>query len=147
MNRFLYRCLIRLHPRAFRERFGDEMLCIFDEASRLGGVSFIADGFASLACQWLFHSGLWRLAVGAGLTALLIVGYTHSEAKAQRAAEIRYEAQQKHPAPLDQAEFNRELAGAVAMLTRFRQTGRRKPQEPHSLPSMPSAAMGTAPQD
>ncbi len=120
MTRFLYQCLIRLHPREFRERFGDEMLCIFDEAFPHGGSLFVADGFASLARQWLFHSGLWRLAVGAGLSALLILSYAHAEASGQRAAESRYEAQQKPAPPLDQAEFNREAAGAVAMLARFR---------------------------
>ncbi|HTZ74808.1 MAG TPA: hypothetical protein VMB47_12870 [Candidatus Aquilonibacter sp.] len=133
MNRLFYRGLIRLHPRAFRERFGDEMLCIFDEASRLGSGRFIADAFASLARQWLFHSGLWRLAVGAGLTALLIVGYAHSEANGQRAAELRYEAQQKPVPPLDQAEFNREAARAVAMLTRLRDSSGKTSHRLHPL--------------
>jgi len=139
MSRFLYRCLIRLHPRAFRERFGDEMLCIFDEGLPLGCGLFIADGFASLARQWLLHSGLWRLAVGAGLTALLIVGYAHSEAKAQRAAEIRDEAQQKQIPPLDHAEFNREAADAIAMLARFRESAAKSPHRFRSSQPAPSS--------
>jgi hypothetical protein len=31
MIRAVYAALLRVHPRAFRNRFGDEMLCIFDE--------------------------------------------------------------------------------------------------------------------
>jgi len=40
--RSFYRLVLKLHPAAFRERFGDEMLCIFDEA---------AIGWA--VCLWL----------------------------------------------------------------------------------------------
>jgi hypothetical protein len=31
MIRILYPSLLQFHPRAFHERFSDEMLCIFDE--------------------------------------------------------------------------------------------------------------------
>ncbi len=50
MTRRVYILLLRLHPRAFRQRFGDEMLGIFDECAGKG--SLLADGFLSLFRQW-----------------------------------------------------------------------------------------------
>jgi Ca2+-binding EF-hand superfamily protein len=50
MTRWLYILLLRLHPRAFKQRFGDEMLAIFDQSGERG--SLMADGFLSLARQW-----------------------------------------------------------------------------------------------
>ncbi len=144
MSRFIYRCLIRLHPRPFRERFGDEMLCVVDEAPYGDGLVFLADGVGSLARQWILRSAFWRWAVGAGLTALLIGGIVHWEAKGVRAAEIQFAAQQRHPAPLNQAEFNREAAGAVAMLARFRASDKKKP---HSSRSRQPAAPDDTAQD
>lgn len=47
--RWFYIFLLRLHPRAFRQRFGDEMLAIFDQSSEK--VSLIADGLLSLVRQ------------------------------------------------------------------------------------------------
>jgi hypothetical protein len=43
MTRRLYILLLRLHPRAFRQRFGDEMLGIFDQSAQKS--SLLADGF------------------------------------------------------------------------------------------------------
>lgn len=131
MIRFIYRCLIHLHPRAFRERFGDEMLCVFDEAAEADEAAFIADALGSLARQWILRSVFWRWAVGAGLTALLIGGIVHWEAKGVKAAEIQFAAQQKHPSPLNQVEFNREAAQAVAMLARFRAADKKKSHLSH----------------
>ena len=49
----LYRLVIQLHPKAFRERFGSEMLCIFEEAGQTEGpVRLIADGVLSMLRQW-----------------------------------------------------------------------------------------------
>jgi hypothetical protein len=144
MTRFLYRCLIGLHPRAFRERFGDEMLCVFDEAAGTSGM-FLADGVGSLARQRILRSGLWRWSVGATLTALLIVSYAHSEAKFERklmASQQLIEA--KRTSPLNQAEFNREAAQAVAMLARFRAADKKKS---HPLHSRDSAASDEISQD
>jgi hypothetical protein len=127
MIRVVYRLLICLHPRAFRERFGDEMLSVFDEGGQPGGAAYVLDGCSSLARQWLLRSGLWRWAVGAGVTALLIVGYAHSEANWQRQQTIAQElADAKHARPLDKAEFNREAAQAVAILARFRKAEKKK---------------------
>lgn len=57
MVRFLYVCLLRLHPRWFRERYADEMLWIFDEESRRRNAGpLLADAAASLVRQWAFRS-------------------------------------------------------------------------------------------
>ena len=54
MLRFLYREVVRLHPSAFRNRFGDEMLSIFDNAtSTRGAITLLGDGLVSLGRQWL----------------------------------------------------------------------------------------------
>ena len=136
MSRFLYRCLIWLHPRAFYDRFGDEMLCAFDEALHAGIAPSFADGFVSLARQWLFRSGLWRLAIGAAATALLIVAYAHSEAKLERkqlAAQRLFEARQVRP--VDKVEFNHEAAQAVAMLAHYREALQTQQKKSHPQPS------------
>lgn len=49
MTRRVYILLLQLHPRAFRERFGDEMLGIFDESAQRG--SLVGDGLVSLFRQ------------------------------------------------------------------------------------------------
>ena len=50
MTRLVYILLLRLHPRAFRQRFGDEMLGIFDQFPEKS--SLLADGFVSFFRQW-----------------------------------------------------------------------------------------------
>lgn len=62
--RSLYRCLVWLHPPAFRLQFEEEILWIFDEAvGTWGAAILIADASISLARQWLTGSVLW---IGAG---------------------------------------------------------------------------------
>ncbi len=74
MTRLLYRCLLRLHPAAFRDQFAGEMLWIFDEAAAgAGKFCFFADGCASLARQWLLRTGAWKAAVG-GCGAFILIG-------------------------------------------------------------------------
>jgi hypothetical protein len=51
----LYSLLLRLHPRAFRERFSEEMLSIFDESPRKHPL--LLDACASLLRQWVLRSG------------------------------------------------------------------------------------------
>ena len=75
MTRILYRWLICLHPPAFRLRFEQELLWIFDESSEaLGGVPLLYDAAISLLRQWLVRSGMWKWVVGgiAGAVPLLI---------------------------------------------------------------------------
>jgi len=61
MFRRLYRFLLWLHPPAFRLRFEQEMLCIFDEAvDAWGASSLIVDASLSLARRWLLRSELWQ---------------------------------------------------------------------------------------
>ena len=65
LPRFLYRCLLRLHPPSFQRQFAQQMLCIFDEAAaREGVVRLIADGLASLARQWLVRWALQKFLLG-----------------------------------------------------------------------------------
>jgi hypothetical protein len=50
--RLMYRLLLRLHPAAFRQRFGEEMLWIFDLSSRGGQMAYMLyDGVRSVAIQ------------------------------------------------------------------------------------------------
>jgi len=61
MLRSLYRCLLRLHPPAFRTRFADEMLSIFDQASgKKEALRLLLDGLQSLARQWTLRPEFWR---------------------------------------------------------------------------------------
>jgi hypothetical protein len=74
MLRLIYKGLVWLHPPAFRERFGEELLWIFDEARReQGASSLFADGAVSVARQWAFGSNLWVwfLALLGGLIPIL----------------------------------------------------------------------------
>jgi hypothetical protein len=76
MNRTLYRWLICLHPPAFRLRFEQELLWIFDESSDASGgaAPLLYDAAISLLRQWLMRSGIWKWVVGgiAGTVPLLI---------------------------------------------------------------------------
>jgi hypothetical protein len=52
MSRLLYIALLRLHPRSFRERFGEEMIGIFDEEVRNASrIAMLLDGIVSLLRQ------------------------------------------------------------------------------------------------
>jgi hypothetical protein len=75
--RGLYRFVVRLHPSEFRDRFGDEMLCIFDEAAiASGSATFILDGCCSLVRQWLRRAQVWKWAAAAlGGVITLVAGF------------------------------------------------------------------------
>lgn len=75
--RSFYRFVLRLHPVDFRERFGDEMLCIFDEAAiGWGAGSFVADACLSLVRQWLRRAQVWKWAAATlGGLISLVVGF------------------------------------------------------------------------
>jgi hypothetical protein len=110
MTRFFYRGLINLHPRAFRERFGDEMLCVFDEAASTGVATLFADGLGSLARQWLFRSGIWKMAVGAVLSGVFLIGWAYSATPWPGTANARRSSRGNSVSPLNRAEFNSEAS-------------------------------------
>jgi hypothetical protein len=73
MTRLLYRFLLNLHPREFREEFAAEMLWIFDEAGEsLGALPLFADALKSLGRQCLVRSGVWAYAVGVMVNGALL---------------------------------------------------------------------------
>jgi pimeloyl-ACP methyl ester carboxylesterase len=56
--RNFYRWILAAHPRAFRERFENEMLCVFEEAlATESSLRLIMDGVISLLRQRLFRRG------------------------------------------------------------------------------------------
>jgi len=133
MKRFLYRILIALHPSRFRERFGDEMMCVFDESSANRSAKLFADGLFSLARQWLVRSGLWKLAAGAAVSALLLCGWgfaftqgTHTSLEWELQVLAGNPAYHRASDLLDENEFEREAAQAVAILADIRKAGKAK---------------------
>jgi hypothetical protein len=75
MTRTFYRWLVCLHPPAFRLRFQQELLWIFDEShDALGTGPLLYDVVISLMRQWLMRSGMWKWVAGAiaGVVYLLI---------------------------------------------------------------------------
>ena len=77
MTRWLYAALLWLHPPAFRDRFREELLCVFDEARPAqGAFPLLVDAAASLTRQWTLRSNLWIwcAALIGGLLPILI-GY------------------------------------------------------------------------
>lgn len=66
MTRTLYGWLICLHPPAFRLRFEEELLWIFDESRGASGAApLFYDVVISLLRQWLVRSGMWKWVLGA----------------------------------------------------------------------------------
>jgi hypothetical protein len=73
MIRTLYRCLVWLHPPAFRREFGAEMKWIFDRARHeRGPKTLLADACGSLARQWLLRTGWWKVAAAMALAVLQV---------------------------------------------------------------------------
>ena len=68
MLRSLYRWLLYLHPPAFRQRFAEEMLWIFDEAAAThGALGLFADGLVSLLRQWIVRPESWHAPLAAAI--------------------------------------------------------------------------------
>lgn len=113
MFRYLYRCLLGLHPFAFREQFGAEMLCIYDEAAAAGGVFFlVGDGLRSLVRQWVLRSGAWKMAAGGALSLVVMggmLGATAIHGPARRTPLLQTEL--RCPAPCAPADFRGHWAG------------------------------------
>lgn len=61
MTGFVYRVIVWMHPPAFRQRFGDEMLSIFDESGPEYALTLVRDGLVSLLRQWLLRRGSWKV--------------------------------------------------------------------------------------
>jgi len=60
MLRHLYRIAIRLHPPAFRTRFGDEMFSIFESTQgKSARFSLLCDSVASTLRQWILRTDFW----------------------------------------------------------------------------------------
>ncbi len=75
MTRTFYRWLVCLHPPAFRLRFEQELLWIFEESSDASDAPpLLYDAAISLLRQWLLRSGMWRWVFGgiAGVVPVLI---------------------------------------------------------------------------
>jgi len=61
MLRSLYRGLLDLHPSAFRKRFAEEMLSIFDHRTGWAAAfRLLMDAFISLARQWALRPEFWH---------------------------------------------------------------------------------------
>lgn len=64
MTRSLYQFILWMHPPAFRRRFRDEMLSIFDEgAADHSGFGLLLDGLMSLVRQWLRGTDSWKILI------------------------------------------------------------------------------------
>jgi hypothetical protein len=111
LTRFLYRVLIVLHPPRFRKRFGDELMCVFDEAGRERMASFFVDAILSLLRQWLLRSNLWKMAAGTAISTLLLFAWGNSTVHGIDLSLLRIssaremEAQKQHRKPHDILSF------------------------------------------
>jgi hypothetical protein len=138
MSRSLYRLMIWLHPPRFREQFGEEMLCIFDESAPSEASQLLSDCLVSLPRQWLIRSGAWKLAAGLAISSLLLFGWAYSLTRAvstslRQGLEwqgrlVGGEPSGRLVGPLDQEEFAREAAETVAILARVRRAEERHKQ-------------------
>src|SRR5258708_27387413 len=62
--RMAYRCIVRLHPHAFRDQFGEEMMWTFEQAVEThGAFRLLGDGLVSLTRQWVFRPRSWGVAM------------------------------------------------------------------------------------
>ena len=60
MLRHLYRCVVQLHPLPFRQRFGEEMLSLFDlTQTRTARFGLLFDGILSSFRQWVLRPQFW----------------------------------------------------------------------------------------
>ncbi|HLZ11750.1 MAG TPA: hypothetical protein VKP58_04110 [Candidatus Acidoferrum sp.] len=77
MTRRIHRLLIRLHPRDFRDCFGDEMELIFEEGARSWGeAALLCDAAGSLLRRWFLRPAIWKwIAASIGATVPLILSF------------------------------------------------------------------------
>jgi hypothetical protein len=156
MRRFFYRALIALHPPRFRERFGDEMLCVFDESGRGRTVRLFADSVLSLLRQWLLRSNLWKMAAGAAISSLLLLAWGNAMAHGVDVSLMRGNRWHQRLAmnpwlggpetPFSEAEFEREAAEAVAILAGMHKTeAHKRHAQPHDAPHAASNPSSSTP--
>ncbi|HEY2462299.1 MAG TPA: serine hydrolase domain-containing protein [Candidatus Acidoferrum sp.] len=70
--RVAYHCVVRLHPRVFREQFGGEMLWIFEEAAEThGALRLLGDGMISLLRQWILRPRPSQVVVAEAVSSVL----------------------------------------------------------------------------
>ena len=76
MTRSLYRFILCIHPPAFRRRFCDEMLSIFDEAgANQFGLALLLDGLVSFARQWLLRTDSWKVPLALSAAFVQVFGF------------------------------------------------------------------------
>jgi len=103
MLRALYRGLLYLHPPAFRKRFAEEMLWIFDEAAATRGtLGLFGDGLVSLLRQWIVRPESWHAPLAA-------IGPA-------RAGSSAFFAWEHFEVPQDRLPFYRWMQGSVISL-------------------------------
>src|SRR5438445_10491329 len=72
LYRLAYRCVVRMHPRIFREQFGEEMMWIFEEATEThGALRLLGDGVISVVRQWVLRPRPSRVVVAEAASAAL----------------------------------------------------------------------------
>src|SRR5438445_4583453 len=72
LYRLAYRCVVRMHPRIFREQFGEEMTWIFEEATEThGALRLLGDGVISVVRQRIFRPRPSRVVVAEAASAAL----------------------------------------------------------------------------
>jgi hypothetical protein len=89
MTRSFYQFILWMHPPAFRRRFRDEMLSIFDEGgARHLKFALLLDGLISFARQWLLRTDSWKILIaisGASIQVLPVSRGHQDWAKNQQA--------------------------------------------------------------
>jgi hypothetical protein len=70
VSRLVYRLILRLHPRSFREEFGSEMLWIYEQEQQPGAtVHLFLDGTLSLLRQrFTSQNNSGQLSIASGVT-------------------------------------------------------------------------------
>jgi hypothetical protein len=144
MKRFFYRCLIWLHPPAFRQRFGDEMLYIFDERAGAPTAQLFVDIFISLPRQWVVRSGLWKLVLATAMSSILFAveasGLIYWPRRSIDPGTTALRSPGTLITPLERIAFSRSAAQAVAMLARFQKDDETRRRLARHSTSHPAAA-------
>src|SRR5258708_17417309 len=104
--RMAYLCIVRLHPHAFRDQFGEEMMWTFEQAVEThGAFRLLGDGLVSLTRQWVFRPRSWGVAMTEA------VPYTSAEIEL-----FAWEHINASPAPLPAGRW---MQGSLILLALF----------------------------